>query len=95
LPLFPTETFGPILSRGESRMPGNTIRKVYLCRAKTTRIKPGDVLFFYMSKDEGLFAGLTFTSTGAFKDCSNPAWIEALADVRRMGMLEGAGGQPE
>jgi hypothetical protein len=62
LPLFPTETFGPILSRGGSRTPGNTIRKVYLCRAKTTRIKPGDILFFYMSKDESLAATQSITT---------------------------------
>jgi ribosomal protein S18 acetylase RimI-like enzyme len=62
LPLFPTETFGPILSRGAARTPGNTIRKVYLCRAKTTQIRPGDLLFFYMSKDERLLATQSITT---------------------------------
>ena len=64
LPLFPTETFGPILPRGQERMPGNTIRKVYLCRAKTTRIRPGDVLFFYMSKDDSYAASQSITTVG-------------------------------
>jgi hypothetical protein len=58
LPLFPTATFGPLLSRGGSRTPGNTIRKVYLCRANT----PGDILFFYMSKDESLAATQSITT---------------------------------
>jgi GNAT superfamily N-acetyltransferase/predicted nucleic acid-binding protein len=62
LPLFPTEKFGPILSRGQSRLPGNTIRKVYLCRAKTNRICAGDLLFFYMSKDERLAASQSLTT---------------------------------
>jgi hypothetical protein len=62
--LFPTEEFGPILSQGEERTPGNTIRKVYLCRAKTTVIKPGDVLFFYMSKDESYAASQSITTIG-------------------------------
>lgn len=31
------------------RTPGNTIRKVYLCRAKVTVLNPGDVLLFYVS----------------------------------------------
>ncbi|WP_244941528.1 hypothetical protein [Bradyrhizobium yuanmingense] len=52
LPLFPTSDFGPILTREKDRTPGNTIRKVYLCNARTTMIKPGDILLFYMSKDE-------------------------------------------
>jgi hypothetical protein len=52
LPLFPTTRFGPMLAHGSARTPGNTIRKVYLCRAKITRLRPGDLLFFYMSKDE-------------------------------------------
>jgi GNAT superfamily N-acetyltransferase len=64
LPLFPTETFGPILPRGQERTPGNTIRKVYLCRAKTTLIRPGDVLFFYMSKDDSYAASQSITTAG-------------------------------
>jgi GNAT superfamily N-acetyltransferase len=64
LPLFPTETFGPILPRGQERTPGNTIRKVYLCRAKTTRIRPGDLLFFYMSKDDSYAASQSITTVG-------------------------------
>jgi GNAT superfamily N-acetyltransferase len=64
LPLFPTETFGPILPRGQERTPGNTIRKVYLCRAKTRRIRPGGVLFFYMSKDDSYAASQSITTVG-------------------------------
>jgi hypothetical protein len=30
---------------------GNAIRKAYLCNAKTTRIRPGDVVLFYRSGD--------------------------------------------
>jgi hypothetical protein len=71
LPLFPTGTFGPILSRGESRLPGNTIRKVYLCRAKTTQIEPGDILLFYMSKDERLSASQSITTVAIAEQVSN------------------------
>jgi GNAT superfamily N-acetyltransferase len=35
------------------RTPGNTIRKVYVCRASTNRVKPGDVVVFYKSSTEG------------------------------------------
>jgi GNAT superfamily N-acetyltransferase len=62
LPLFPTETFGPMLAHGGERTPGNTIRKVYLCRAKSTGLRPGDLLFFYMSKDERYVASQSITT---------------------------------
>ena len=64
LPLFPMETFGPILAHGQERTPGNTIRKVYLCRAKIARIRPGDLLFFYMSKADGYAASQSITTVG-------------------------------
>ena len=56
LPLFPAGDVRPDLTAWRGRTPGNTIRKVYLCRAKTTRIRPGDILFFYMSKDDSYAA---------------------------------------
>jgi hypothetical protein len=64
LPLFPAETFGPILAHGQERTPGNTIRKVYLCRAKIKRLRSGDLLFFYMSKDACYAASQTITTVG-------------------------------
>jgi hypothetical protein len=53
-----------MLSHGQERTPGNTIRKVSLCRAKITRLRPGDVLFFYMSKDERYEASQSITTIG-------------------------------
>src|SRR5262249_48328811 len=67
LPLFPAEKFGPMLATGEERIPGNTIRKVYLCRAKTTHLRPGDLLFFYMSRDEQYAGSQSITTLGIFK----------------------------
>ena len=64
LPLFPTERFGPMLAHGQTRTPGNTIRKVYLCRAKTTRLRQGDLIFFYMSKDENYASSQSVTTVG-------------------------------
>jgi hypothetical protein len=64
LPLFPSATFGAMLPHGRERTPGNTIRKVYLCRARITRLRPGDLLFFYMSKDEGYAASQSITTIG-------------------------------
>lgn len=64
LPLFPREAFGPMIAYGQERTPGNTIRKVYLCRAKITRLRPGDILFFYMSKDHQFALSQSITTIG-------------------------------
>jgi hypothetical protein len=72
LPLFPSSTFSSMLAHGSARTPGNTIRKVYLCRAKITRLRPGDLIFFYMSKDEAYAASQSVTTVGV---------VEQAADV--------------
>jgi ribosomal protein S18 acetylase RimI-like enzyme len=55
--LFPENAPQPLLlgRRNDAeieRTPGNTIRKVYLCKAVMKHINPGDVLLFYMSGQE-------------------------------------------
>lgn len=71
LPLFPSSTFSPMLAHGSARTPGNTIRKVYLCRAKITRLRPGDLVFFYMSKDEAYAASQSITTFGVVEQVAN------------------------
>jgi GNAT superfamily N-acetyltransferase len=80
LPLFPVEQFGRMLTGDSQRdkTPGNTIRKVYLCRAKTTSLKPGDLLFFYMSKEEGYAASQSITSVGVVEQVSQATTFEDL-----------------
>lgn len=48
----------------QERTPGNTIRKVYLCRAQAKRLKAGDLLLFYLSKDEPLEWSQSLTTVG-------------------------------
>lgn len=55
--LFPENAPQPSLLSGAhqadaERTPGNTIRKVYLCRAQIRNVNPGDVLLFYLSGKE-------------------------------------------
>lgn len=38
--------------KGELRVEGNTIKKAYLTRSKITKIKSGDIVLFYRSKDQ-------------------------------------------
>jgi len=55
-----------------ARTPGNTIRKIYLCRAKTMEMRSGDLLFFYESKGRGR-GRQAITSVGV---------VEAVSDAR-------------
>lgn len=65
-----------------ARTPGNTIRKIYLCRAKTMEIRSGDLLFFYESKGKG--AGRqAITSVGVVEAVSDAQSFVDL--VRRCG----------
>ena len=63
LPLFADDPPFVFASRG-NRTPGNTIRKVYLCRAQTNAIGPGDCLLFYRSKSDGFISSQAITSVG-------------------------------
>lgn len=78
LPLFPSSAFSQMLSHGSARTPGNTIRKVYLCRAKITRMRPGDLAFFYMSKDEAYAASQSITTVGVVEQIANITSAEEL-----------------
>jgi len=78
LPLFPTMTFGPMLAHGPARTPGNTIRKVYLCRSNNTRLRQGDMLLFYMSKDQRYAASQSITTAGVVEQVSNVTVAEEL-----------------
>jgi ribosomal protein S18 acetylase RimI-like enzyme len=55
--LFPENAPQPMLLFGRhhedgTRTPGNTIRKVYLCKAQMKDVRPGDILLFYLSGNE-------------------------------------------
>ncbi|WP_426044217.1 GNAT family N-acetyltransferase [Caulobacter sp. DWR3-1-2] len=76
LPLFPDESL--LLSASRDRTPGNTIRKVYLCRAATTQMMPGDVLLFYQSRSDGLIASQAITSIGVVERVSQTTELEDL-----------------
>lgn len=64
LPLFPDDLFVSEANAGSDRTPGNTIRKVYVCRSPTRLLKPGDVLLFYLSKSADLHRSQCATSVG-------------------------------
>jgi GNAT superfamily N-acetyltransferase len=61
-----------------TRAPGNTIRKVYLCRSTITKMSPGDVLLFYMSKDPEYLYSQTMASVGVVVDVEQTCDIDEL-----------------
>ncbi|MGE4048750.1 MAG: GNAT family N-acetyltransferase [Acetobacteraceae bacterium] len=48
----------------EVRRPGNTIRKVYLCRASSQQLQPGSVVLFYRGQSPGYLVSQSITSVG-------------------------------
>lgn len=48
----------------EARKPGNTIRKVYLCRSKASQLAPGSIMAFYMSRSKNSNMSQSLTTVG-------------------------------
>jgi len=67
-------------NRGDqaSRRPGNTIRKVYLCRAMTQQLRPGSVVLFYRSYSPGYLASQSITSVGVVEDVNHAMSLDDL-----------------
>lgn len=59
-------------SGGGPRRPGNTIRKVYLCRAPANLLTPGSLLFFYKGSS-ALPPSQAITTVGIFEDMQRAA----------------------
>ena len=68
------------LNRGDqaSRHPGNTIRKVYLCRAMTQQLRPGSIVLFYRSFSPGYLASQSITSVGVVEAMHQAASLDDL-----------------
>lgn len=74
-PLFNDDT---IDDREAGRMPGNTIRKVYVCRSKITSMRAGDLLFFYQSKQEVAQHSQMLTTVGVVEQLRRPVGAAEL-----------------
>jgi ribosomal protein S18 acetylase RimI-like enzyme len=74
------DLFGLHSSR-QRRTPGNTIRKVYLCRAATSRLQPGSVLLFYRSQSKGYVVSQSVTSVGIVETVTNATSLEDLVRI--------------
>jgi hypothetical protein len=65
---------------GGPRIPGNTIRKVYLCRAPTLLRQPGAILFFYKGKSKNA-PSQAVTTVGLFE---NVAMARSTEELRKL-----------
>ena len=70
--------FGTAGSVGGPRTPGNTIRKVYLCRAKSQAIGPGSIILFYRSNSPGYRISQSITSVGIIERVSQAGSLDEL-----------------
>jgi rRNA-processing protein FCF1/GNAT superfamily N-acetyltransferase len=61
--------------------PGNTIRKVYLCRATTSELTPGSILLFYHVKSEHSALSQRITSIGVLEGDSQ---ARSLIELQRL-----------
>jgi hypothetical protein len=75
LPLFP-ESYR--LIQKDKRTPGNTITKVYLSGSRTTLLRPGDIILFYMSKDLRYAHSQCLTTVGIVEQVRNVTDAEEL-----------------
>jgi ribosomal protein S18 acetylase RimI-like enzyme/rRNA-processing protein FCF1 len=73
--LFPE--VGHPVSVGASRKPGNTIRKVYLCRAMAGGMRPADILLFYTSKGSG-YGSQCLTSVGIVEQVRHSGKVDQV-----------------
>ena len=73
--LFEFGGFGP-----GPRLPGNTVRKVYLCRAQALITQPGALLFFYKGLSQRP-PSQAITTVGIFEDMTLAHSTEALRQL--------------
>jgi ribosomal protein S18 acetylase RimI-like enzyme len=75
--LIPPKSQMSLFAEVGSQRPGNTIRKVYLCRAPAMITQPGALLFFYKGKSDG-FPSQAITTIGIFEEMTFATSTEEL-----------------
>jgi hypothetical protein len=75
------DLFGLYRATRERRTPGNTIRKVYLCRTPTNQLKPGSILLFYRSQSQGYVASQSVTSVGVVEAVTRASSLDDLVRI--------------
>jgi len=66
---------------GELIVPGNAIKKAYICHSNTKKINPGDILLFYRSQDKQMLTSIGVVEK-IFNDIVDPDEIQQLVGNR-------------
>ncbi len=61
-----------------NRTPGNTIRKIYICRAPTTKLEPGSIILFYVTKDERRLHAQSICTVGVVERITEASTLDEL-----------------
>lgn len=67
-----------LANSGESFVPGNSIRKVYLSRAPCKQINEGDMILFYMSKGDNYVSSQSITTIGVVESVQ---WVSTIGEL--------------
>lgn len=78
--LVPLKPQMSLFEETQSQRPGNTIRKVYLCRAPAMITQPGALLFFYKGKSDNN-PSQAITTVGVFEEM---AFAKSTEELRRL-----------
>lgn len=78
LPLFPDAPTIVGTQGKPDRTPGNTIRKVYVCRSPTRDMSPGDLLYFYLSKTDSLVRSQCLTTVSVIEKTQLAETVDEL-----------------
>lgn len=70
--------FGSVVQDATSKIPGNTIRKVYVCHSNIKKIKQGDILLFFHLKDNNSMHSQKLVSVGIVDGFDVTFWAEEL-----------------
>ena len=65
-------------STDANHTPGNTIRKIYICRAPTTKLEPGSVILFYVTKDERRLQAQSICTVGVVESVTEASTLNEL-----------------
>lgn len=77
--LFPeVEMLPEDVAKTAGAIPGNTIRKVYICHSPNRTISAGDVIFFYQTKKKGSPRSQSITSIGVVENARHTLDLDEL-----------------
>ena len=66
------------ISTGENLIPGNTIKKIYICRSMTNRLGAGAIILFYMTKNDNYLNSQSICTIGVIEKIAKATSLNEL-----------------